>query len=161
MNLLIILLWGLHCIMGSEKNASETSDSLAETLNDEDVQSCSIKTHVCKPVGLSVIKTILTDVSSVEDCQKLCLLEKNCVLVTFINFRHIPTCHLLSGCSEKVRVTIIVKQQINNNKGLLINDVTTPCSRGGGMPKSDYSDVKIDAGGRGSIKKNTLKNHLN
>ena len=62
---------------------------------------CEFSSHLCKPSGLAVVKTLM-NISSVSGCQKTCQRSKNCNFVTFTNFRNIATCHLLSSCEDKV-----------------------------------------------------------
>ena len=78
---------------------------------EDEAEDCDITSHVCKPSGLSVIKTF-DNVTTNLECKAKCQQDANCNFVTFTNFRSTPKCYLLSECQDKVCISFMFCQNI-------------------------------------------------
>ena len=62
---------------------------------------CDIKTHLCDPVGIGLIKTF-ENISDGKSCHRLCETDSKCKFTTFTFFRKEPRCFILSNCDRQV-----------------------------------------------------------
>jgi len=85
----------------NNKDVAIAANTTATKQNEDNEVKCRMLSHLCKPSGISVVRTLM-NTSTVGDCQKSCNATKDCNFLTFTNFRNIATCHLLSQCEEKL-----------------------------------------------------------
>ena len=72
-----------------------------KAIANQDSRYCDIKSHVCDPIGISLIQT-WKNISDRKACQRLCDTERKCMFTTFTFFREEPRCFILSNCDRQV-----------------------------------------------------------
>ena len=73
-----------------------------EAIAKQESRYCDIKSHVCDPIGISLIQT-WKNISDRKACQRLCDTERRCKFTTFTFFRKEPRCFILSNCDRQVK----------------------------------------------------------
>lgn len=86
---------------------------------------CDIKSHVCDPIGISLIQT-WKNISDRKACHRLCDTERRCKFTTFTFFRKEPRCFILSNCDRQVNCQKRMKEHDINFDSFRFHCVPLP-----------------------------------